>query len=77
MTIYNFRFVFGSMQDFTRKKSQNACKILPKRQSKTGICGICLSHDNALSHKTGSLTLFLKEHGDYFLKKSPHPILLI
>ena len=45
------------------KSSKKTCQIVPKRQSKTGICVIYLSHDNALCHKAGSMTSFLNEPG--------------
>ena len=51
---------------FRKKNLRMLVKFYQKRQSKTGICGICLSRDNALSHKTGSMTSFLKEQGDFF-----------
>ena len=58
------------------KRQVNECKVLQekvlrklvkfyqKHQSKTGICGIYLIHDNAEIHKAGSMTSFLKEQGD-------------
>ena len=39
-------------------------KFYQKHQSKTGICGIYLLHDNALIHKARSMTSFSKEQGD-------------
>ena len=37
-----------------------------------GICGIYLLHDNALSHRAGCMTSFLKEQGDYFMEHPPY-----
>ena len=56
---------------YKKKVLRKLVKFCQKRQSKTGICGILLSHDSALSHKARSMTSFLKEQGDYFLE---HPI---
>ena len=61
----------------------NECKVLrekflrkpvkcyKKRQLKIGVCGIYLSHNNALSRKARNMTSFLKEQCVVFLEHPP------
>ena len=46
-------------------------KFYPKRKLKMGICGIYLSHNNALSRKARNMTSFLKEQCVFFLEHPP------
>ena len=43
-----------------------------QRRPNTGILGINVLHDNAASHKAGSVTSFLKEQGVYVLEHPPY-----
>ena len=49
------------------RKLSNSTKNVDQRR----VSVLFLSHDNALSHKAGSMTSFLKEQGDYFLEHLP------
>ena len=57
---------------YKKKVLRKLVKFYQKHQSKASICGIYLLHDNALSHKAGSMTPFLKEQPDYFKEHSPY-----
>ena len=57
---------------YKKKVLRKLVKFYQKRRPKTGIRGIYLLHDNASSHKAGSVTSFLKEQGVYVLEHPPY-----